>query len=202
MTPAGPACRRLRQDLHEHHDGAPASPALTAHLSDCAACRGLLLELTALDSSLAASIEPMPSILARRLATALPPRPEPVPRTLWMLTAGSFAVAAILWAFAGDELARPLEDLAAWAVQAPGVALSQALSPLLDWSWPVPSWPTEFLAVPVLTLSAWSRGAMSEFLQTSAITLTFGLPLILYPVGLAFAGPSGSARRSPRRRTS
>lgn len=202
MIPAGPMCRRLRRDLHEHHDGAPASPSLATHLAECAPCRDLLLQLATLDSSLAASIEPMPSILARRLATALPPRPEPVPRALWMLTAGSFAVAAILWAFAGDELARPLADLAEWAVQAPAVALSQALSPLLDWSWPVPSWLTDFLATPALTLDALSRSTVSEFFQTSAITLTFGLPLILYPVGLAFAGPSGSARPCPRRRTS
>jgi hypothetical protein len=201
MTPAPASCRRFRRDLHEHHDGCPASPALATHLADCAPCRGLLRELATLDTSLAISVEPMPPILARRLATALPPRPEPLPRVLWMTTAGSLAVAAILWAFAGDELARPLEDLAAWAVQTPAMALSQAMAPWLDWSWPVPSWLTEFLAAPALTLDAWSRSTLSELLQTSAITLTFGLPLILYPVGLAFAGPSGSARPCPQRRS-
>lgn len=202
MRSASAACRGFRRELHEHHDGAPASLALAGHLARCSCCRDLLLELAALDGSLTSSVEPLPAVLVRRLAATIPPRPEPLSRSLWALTLGSLAASVAAVLFAGDELAAPLLGLADWALQAPAAAASQALSPLLAWSVPLPSWLSDSLSAPASTLAALSGDFLSEFLQTSSITLTLSLPLILYPVGLVLAGSSVPARPRPRRRTS
>jgi len=99
-TSADPACGRFAALIHDRVDGAldaGAQPELDAHLASCAACRGLLSDLDAINRTAAdiPDVTPRPEVwnsLAARLAAEAAARPRP----FWTGARVALAMAATL----------------------------------------------------------------------------------------------------------